>query len=410
MAISGSGTQSDPYLVRTYNDLVAAFNAVTTAKPYVKLIADIKYSRYRTWSVPPCVAILDMNNHVISNVVIDWHNSLMPVAECYNGWFMAIEVDLQQNGSPFWTKRADHLNFINCEFNFPSVASSSAYPHGIFEDCVMQYCTVQGTVNFSSAVQGGTAWGKQCVLASQSGSSVARYCKFDLDIQSNYIPLGNESMISLFHSYNSTYYPCDVYNCLIQGRLRYSDVTLNGFVASSNMQRFTGNIVDLDVSQATMSASDPACNIVNATWDLYYPDSNKSIVNTDYFSAAGLHNKVSSGISCIDVSSAILHDRTALNATGWKPNREYIRPTTYARGVFEATVDYKSLSECTGAYPEYEYQAWRQYPNEIPFMYPFNRPHAPQPFPHLYVGNYPVDRVFRGDREITDIYVGSTKL
>ena len=410
MAISGSGTQNDPYLVRTYNDLVTAFNRVTTSKPYVKLIADIAYSRYRTWSVPSCVAIFDMNNHVISNVSIDWTNSLMPVAECYNGWFSNIDVELHQNGSPFWRKRADHLNFVNCEFHFPNVASTSSRPHGIFEDCIMQYCTVQGTVYFSSSVQGGTAWGKQCILAGDSGTAAARYCKFDLDISRNSIPLDNESMISLFHSFNSSNYPCEVYNCLIQGRLLQSNVTLNGFIASSTIRRFTSNIVNFDISRATMSESDPACNIINATWDLYYPDSSKSIVNTDSFSATGLHGKVSSGISCIDVSTATLLDRTALNATGWKPNSEYIRPTIYSRGVYEATVDYKSLSECTGAYPEFEYQAWRQYPNEIPFMYPFNRPHAPQPFPHLFVGNYPVDRVFRGDREITDIYVGNTKL
>lgn len=59
----------------------------------------------------------------------------------------------------------------------------------------------------------------------------------------------------------------------------------------------------------------------------------------------------------------------------------------------------------------YEVKLWFMENGAPPYMYDFpTMIEFPPPFPHLYIGDDPVDKVYRGNTQITDIYVGSTKL
>lgn len=455
MAITGSGTSSDPYLIHNYDELCNLYEGVYNSSTgwrsrygywnngsaiYAKLTSNINglgrhwnvsvdrntYNNYDVFRL-----YLDMNNKIISNVTImrngttnvHYENTTSPLLtaeKISKGWFKNITAYVHANGLfEFFRKgtatavNMDNVVLDNCNVTivnrgYPLTQWSSVVPPGIdasvFINGYLRYVVYHGSLTYCDLEPDvlpsdiyKQAFVKTCTTV---------YCDFDVDTN-------NHHQADLQYLFTNREYPAtdntSVTGCRITGSLIDSDVTLDGFIASSDVQEFANNVVDYDVSACTMSVNDPACNIITAA-----TSGTTAIINTDSFSATGLNGKVSSGTGCIDLTTVGINSRTAVNATGWMPNWIW-QPgshggTVVRANVLEAAVDYMAIDDIEGGYPELQYQAWRQYDSGLPFMYPFNLPEPPPPFPHLYIGDDPVDKVYRGNTQITDIYVGNTKL
>ena len=464
MAITGTGTYDNPYLIHNYDELCRLYEGTNPSGTatgwrskygywnngsvvYAKLTSNINgagkhwnVSVYRDRydnSMDAFRLYLDMNNKVISNVTImrngttrviyeNTTSPLLTAEKISNGWFKNITAYLHSDGLFQFTRigtslavNMESVVFDNCnvtlvEKGYPNSDPFAPTPFipparnaGVFIYGYLQYVVYHGTLTYADVdpdVLPGDIY-KQAFAK----SCTTYYCDFDVDTN-------NRHQTDLQYLFTNREYPAtdstSVTRCRITGSLTDSDVTLDGFIASSDVQEFVNNVVDYDVSACTMSVDDPACDIISAA-----TSGTAAIINTDSFSAAGLNGKVSSGTGCVDLTTAGINSRTAVNATGWMPN--YIwQPgshggTVVRTNVLEATADYKTIAQIEAEgnrYPELQYSAWRQYDSGLPFMYPFNLPEPPPPFPHLYIGDDPVDKVYRGDTQITDIYVGNTKL
>ena len=457
MAITGSGTRSDPYLIHNYDELCNLYEGINPSGTptgwrskygywnngntiYAKLTSNInglgrhwnvsvERNRYNN-SMDAFKLHLDMNNKIISNVTVMRNSTityvydnttspLLTVETISNGWFKNITAYVHANGLfEFFRKgtstavNMDNVVFDNCNVTivnrgYPLTPWSPIVPPGmdasVFINGYLRYVVFRGSLTYCDLEPDvlpidthKQAFAKTCT---------AYYCDFNVNTTNRH----QADLQYLFTNRGRSADNTSVTGCRITGSLTDSDVSLDGFIASSDVQEFANNVVDYDVSACTMSADDPACNIISAT-----TSGTAAIINTDSFSATGLNGKVSSGTGCIDLTTADINSRTAVNATGWMPNWIW-QPgshggTVVRANVLEATVDYMAIDDIEGRYPELQYQAWRQYDSGLPFMYPFNLPEPPPPFPHLYIGDDPVDKVYRGDREITTIYVGNTKL
>lgn len=460
MAITGNGSREDPYLIHNYDELCRLYEGINPSGTptgwrskygywnngnsiYAKLTSNIngagkhwnvsvERDRYNN-SMDAFKLYLDMNNKIISNVTIMRNSTLSYVYEnttsplltaekISNGWFKNITAYVHANGLfEFFRKgtstavNMDSVVLTNCNVTivnrgYPLTPWSPIVPPGddasVFINGYLRYVVYQGSLTYCDLEHDvlpmdihKQAFAKTCTVY---------YCDFNVNTTNRH----QADLQYLFANRGLSADNMSITECRITGSLTDSDVSLDGFIAADNVQGFANNVVDYDVSACTMSVDDPACDIIGVT-----TSGTAAIINTDSFSATGLNGKVSSGTGCVDLTTVGINSRTAVNATGWMPN--YIwQPgshggTVVRANVLEATTDYKSVAQIEAEgdhYPELQYHAWRQYNSGLPFMYPFNLPEPPPPFPHLYIGNDPVDKVYRGDTQITDIYVGNTKL
>lgn len=250
VAMTGSGTSSDPYVVTSDSDLKALGTYIGTyANTYIELGADIVCSGNQTPignSTTPFIGHFDGKNHTITNLTISGSPSSPPG---YYGLFgrcgssFSIKNIKFVNGNITATKSlcgilighvysASGAMVENVETDGCTVTSTSYACGGIcggiggsgiiFRDCKVNKCFISN----SSTTGGicGSAEGN-----STSGNQSFIRCKvFDSIIKSSSIPIGGITGQAGNSGYNVTSDTCEVRNCLIINTSSSGDARLGG--------------------------------------------------------------------------------------------------------------------------------------------------------------------------------------
>lgn len=242
MAVSGTGTQNDPYIITTYDELV---EKAAESGEYLKIDNDINIiEEYPDGDMPQLVikAVIDGNNKVISNWYYNSADSLILISDA--------------------GARVDDLTFRNLYTNistnrysviYTTVAGGSDY---VFNNC-----------NFSGVVNNSFCW-------DNSGFKYFNRCSFNLkctfsgelfSADNHVVPTGNSCYIKV-HCTKACY--INYYAWWIDS---YFEVTADDAVKSSVMFRkdstcFDNCVIDSYLTATeTITGDNAAISIVNST-------------------------------------------------------------------------------------------------------------------------------------------------
>lgn len=219
MAVTGTGTEQDPYLVHDYYELKSTINNNNNTNGiYVKLVADIDMKEYDDvqWETigkdSTHVANLDLNNKTIQNILIATNNSLFQYVNIKNGKIK----NVFGNG-------AIYLGY-HAGFNHAMISVNiTGFTNRIFESCTI--------TNLTSI----------CMEGIQTSNSCFGNCTMDNVWVLPYIKFGNNNQY-LFEYCDVTYCKIASDDVLPRGYLNHT-YGLNNATGS-----FSGCVVDVDVT------------------------------------------------------------------------------------------------------------------------------------------------------------------
>lgn len=193
MAVTGTGTQTDPYVITTYGELV---EKAAESGAYVKVGNDINITdEYPDGDMPPLdvKSIIDGDNKTISNWYAIYTNNYNNVISVYSSGVIR-NLNLQNIYAMLYSSRGFVANadsntssycFENC--NISGVILSGSFFHGYYSQYLMKDCSVnllfKNTAKFISIDQA--------------------YMR-DAEINNCYVKLKSESNTYLFYSSTSS--------------------------------------------------------------------------------------------------------------------------------------------------------------------------------------------------------------
>lgn len=220
MAVTGTGTEQDPYLVHDYYELRNTINDATSGI-YVKLATDIDMKEYddvqwETIGKSSYTANLDLNNKTIQNILIKSNNNLFTYVNVKNGKIK----NVFGNGA----KILISYGIINHVMISVNITGFTSY--------IFLYCTITNLT--SICMEGITS--QNCFSDCQLDNVwILPYIKF------------SASLIVMFQK-------CDVSYCKIASNDALPRGYLNHiYTLNTNTGSFSGCVVDVDVNEATGS-------------------------------------------------------------------------------------------------------------------------------------------------------------
>ena len=296
MAITGNGTEQDPYIVHDYTELASACETYPTSGStvYVKLNNDIDCNTYGEsfeWTTINLgkdydhVGILDLDGYTIQNIMIKTGNSLFKgfvgsilkngnLLNIFNNSGSHVFDAVSKSSGKYWT-----IQGISLSTNLSSMAND-AFSHVKFVNSAIYF----ETPNLLGRVWEGYGY--------QSG-----FVNCDVKFK---ITKRNGDII-LFYDTSTNYSTFD--NCRIEGELGgLGDGTNNNVFFKQGTKGFVNCVVDI-TAQTTSGYS-------------FFNDGNTGVINKDNFSIDSSHSYADAyGLTAVSSTEIINGD--ALRAAGF---------------------------------------------------------------------------------------------
>ena len=349
MAITGTGTQANPYVIDTYEDWKAVCTGQNTYWTrgndfWMKLNADIDCTGI-TWidlkgtNIPKLH--FDLDGHSITGVVVS--------NTCTYGFFIGVElcngsISLQGHElyEQLFTYSYDYntpveLHHLNIEIlDVTWIPEDSGYDFYyqspiVFLVTNIRYCNITATVHFPDETQ--YSYGSNTAGYFLAVKSTMEYTDFNLQIYGNYAYYNKNidamTRYSLFYNCNALQY------CRVRETLHNSTVSLTGVLARKTS--FAYCVLEVDYSEAVIPVD---VNYGAAT--LIYADgasaSNTTIMHVTY-PAGETHYTIGTGVTPL-TESEIRHyaDITAVNFPITRTGET--QPTGYRWWITDGSLPY----------------------------------------------------------------------
>lgn len=276
MAITGTGTQEDPYLVHNYTELKNPYPFAGSGTRYVKLANDINCNDYGTafeWETirwyqnsQGNTTKLDLDGHTIKNVPLKSNNQMFFLSaygseydEIYNGKLRNIFT--QPSSTAYIIEGNSTANIIT---DVSMSASLGNLSKGVFRNLNVLRCSLY-------LEAGGTPQdGEAMILYSTIDVSSSSLCKLsNCDIK-----VINNNMLNHITWTNSSSIGTNplIDNCRIQGKIKTSGQLLSGWLSRGKL---LNSVIDLDMSEASFGSMGYA-----GKWSC--EDGSSGVINTDY--------------------------------------------------------------------------------------------------------------------------------
>lgn len=322
MSITGTGTQADPYITTTYDDLHNIFRNIgatywSGSTPfYIELANDIDMNE-QYWEAmmannasnyPP--VHINLNNHGIYNMRLPNNQKYLFIGLSIENGTLDMHTDRTQFLLPFVEGRNRTiayypLTFKNVKFTgYIDVTQQYNINTGHFYDCILfqsrfNHCTFdEFVVNFSRRTTSTVnAYGnRQAVFGTSHiayGDPIPfRYCDFDLRIHNNTgVGASGGTPAHVFMDTDGGLFK--LYRCRIRGIMTDNTASLNNFLLVADRYVIEDCVINIDFN---------GCKIASVSQVQKIIDDNSSnhtitncVVNSDYFEYISLHHKLSGG-------------------------------------------------------------------------------------------------------------------
>lgn len=378
MAITGTGTELDPYIVHDVDEMhtvLSGYNTYWTAQTqfWMKLDADIDAENI-AWpnmrdpytSYLP-LAMIDMQGHKISNInTLDVGvDELIHCRKLYNGSIENIELAID---SPIFQE----VNFENMKISATITFDMSEYSgyyncNYVFRSNNFDACIIDVDITFANSKT--NYFAGSGVFWFFADEKIIQNCDINITAHNVKLTTSTQCYDHIFHTNSTSDFTATVKKCRVTGSVDDSTVWLEGFLASAVIEMIEC-VVDIDFSTCTIPADASSGVLVQATADT-------TVINTDSLSAAGLNGKMTAGTGMIPCTySEIRHydDLTAVNF-----------PITRA-----------------GSTPPAGW-SWMIKDGALPYLEVWPRDVTKS---KLYVGSQMIEAIYIGDEQIAKAYLG----
>lgn len=309
MALSGTGTLADPYIINNYANLMELVNGSGTywspyTNVYARLNADINAETITPWRmtaddlyVLEFYLHFDLGGHSITNLHVGdpaLDDSYRPfhAAELYNG-----TISFYTTAARLYSVISDvtimHDVTINGEFEFKYSGQTQGWYSAVKVSDDMHNCNINLTVQYPNY----TGEGYSDYYAVKS-PLIMRYCDINVTASRNHIYRTVEDSGGVIHYFGRTgivgsdrwAVNKQMHKCRIRGILTNSDVTLGGFLTDGFMLDVNTCVYCFDVRGCTI----PQEMVATAEPIVHSTDGTVStcVINKSYLTGAGLHGGV----------------------------------------------------------------------------------------------------------------------
>lgn len=343
MSITGTGTQADPYVVTTYDDLHNIFWNIgrtywsgSTAF-YIELANDIDMND-RYWAAmiregvspsnyPP--AHINLNNHGIYNMRLPASTHVIDEGgNRISGEYLFKCLSIENGTLNMHTDRTQYLlpdvagrdrtiayyplTFKNVKFTgYIDVTQRYNINTGYYYDCILfqsrfYHCVFDNfVVNFSRrTMQTINPYGNRqavfgCDYIAYGDPIPFQYCDFDLRIHNNTgVGAGGGTPAHIFMITDSGEF--HLYRCRIRGIMTDNTASLNNFLLVSSRYVIEDCVVNIDFNGCKIASTSQVQKIIDDNAPNMNHTISNCVVNSDYFRYINLHHKLSGGglISC----------------------------------------------------------------------------------------------------------------
>ncbi len=382
MAITGTGTELDPYIVHDATEMhtvLSGYNTYWTAQTefWMKLAADIdadnvawpvmrdKYTSY----LP--LAIIDMQGHKISNINLldDPAYELLNCRRIENGTIENIELSI--TGPIF-----QEINFVNMKISAVITFDMSEYSgyyncNYVFRSNNFDACIIDVDITFADSKT--NYFEGSGVFWFFADNKTIENCDINVTAHNVKLTKTTQCYDHIFHTNSTSGLTATVQNCRVTGSVDNSTVWLQGFIASAVIELIEC-VIEIDFSACTIPADASNGVLVEATADT-------TVINTDSLAAAGLNGKMSAGTGMIPCTASEIRNYDDLTAVSF--------PVTP-----------------TGETPPAGW-SWLITNGYLPYLLNFDPPPSPS---GLYIGDYNIQNMYVGDTAVSKVYRGNTKI
>lgn len=378
MAITGTGTELDPYIVHDVTEMhtvLSGYNTYWYAQTefWMNLDADIDAENI-TWPImrDPYnsyypVANIDLQGHTISNIkaVTNKSYEIFSCKKIENGTIENIELSIT---SPIFQE----INFVNTKISAVITFDMSEYSgyyncNYVFRSNNFDACIIDVDITFASSKT--NYFEGSGVFWFFADNKTIENCDINVTAHNVKLTKTTQCYDHIFHTNSTSSFAATVRNCRVTGSVDDSTVWLQGFVASAVIE-LIDCVIEIDFSECTIPADASNGVLVEATADT-------TVINTDSLVAAGLNGKMSAGAGMIPCTySEIRHydDLTAVNF-----------PVTKA-----------------GSTPPAGW-SWFIKDGALPYLEVWPRQVTKS---KLYVGSQMIEAIYIGDEQIAKAYLG----
>lgn len=287
MSISGSGTQSDPWIVHSYEELQTAFDGVKQGNGhYIQLGNDINCNSYgpsfewETLTPYPASTYfdLDLNNHTIENVKVAPNNYMFTAVSGTNMIHDGLILNVFLDGAYGVASGSGNPTFKNVSMSVNGTgATSYAFNLAFFDSCAIYYeCSSLTYMPFMNYIEQGLPQFKNC------------------DVFIKIADLNGKRIAGKDTNYGGTTVGFD--NCRVYGEVKGVPAASYVMGACSAIN----SVCDLDMTQLEVSS---AINVFS---------SGTGVINTDKFAEG-----ISAGSGLTGVTSQEIVNGDSLRAKGF---------------------------------------------------------------------------------------------
>lgn len=382
MAITGTGTELDPYIVHDVTEMhtvLSGYNTYWYAQTefWMNLDADIDAENI-TWPIMRDqynsyypLANIDLQGHTISNIkaVTNKSYEILSCKKIENGTIENIELSIT---SPIFQE----INFVNMKISAVITFDMSEYSgyyncNYVFRSNNFDACIIDVDITFANSKT--NYFEGSGVFWFFADNKTIENC--DINVTAHNVKLTKTAQCydHIFHTNSTSEFTATVQNCRVTGSVDDSTVWLQGFVASAVIE-LIDCVIEIDFSECTIPADASNGVLVEATADT-------TVINTDSLAAEGLNGKMSAGTGMIPCTASEIRNYDDLAAVNF--------PVTP-----------------TGETPPAGW-SWLITNGYLPYLENFDPPPSPS---GLYIGDYNIQSLYVGDTAVSKVYRGNTKI
>lgn len=382
MAITGTGTELDPYIVHDVTEMYTVLSGYNTywyahTEFWMNLDADIDAENI-TWPIMRDqntsylpVANIDFQGHTISNIkaVTNKSYEILTCKKIENGTIENIELSIT---SPIFQE----INFVNMEISAVITFDMSEYSgyyncNYVFRSNNFDACIIDVDITFASSKT--NYFDGSGVFWFFADNKTIENCDINVTAHNVKLTKTTQCYDHIFHTNSTSDFTATVRNCRVTGSVDDSTVWLQGFVASAVIE-LIDCVIEIDFSECTIPADASNGVLVQATAD-------STVINTDSLAAAGLNGKMTAGAGMIPCTASEIRNYDDLTAVNF--------PVTP-----------------TGETPPAGW-SWLITNGYLPYLENFDPPPSPS---GLYIGDYNIQSLYVGDTAVSKVYRGNTKI
>lgn len=407
--ISGTGTNSDPYLYGTFAELQTIVNgAAVDDRIFLRQTANISTATWTTLDLSRYNEFhVNLNNHELKLTGTNLYSTVMFV---YNT--LRYHDIYFHDGRLETTCMVIHdtasAQFIPTVFTNMTILCTGRFDDTVFRNAHFSKC---GLTLDTGWVLSAPMIVVDVPTSTTTNNYLINRCNVNVHVQG----LNGYPVIDVV-SYNNR---PTIQDCYITGTLKCNAANIPTALFAKGIV-YKNSVADIDVTRIRGSAY---------------------LIQLLYTGTASDHTGAYNKTSSYNATDGTYHTVSMPSSTAYEVEGLTYNELTTVNVMYDNLTNIIRLSDDDPVPTESTYR-WGMYRDEMPFLidvlpapeYPVqpdpyavsdwyivngNAPYMPDfptmvdfppPFPHVFIGDDPVDKIYRGDREITTIYVGSTKL